>query len=314
MKKLTFIWIIVTAGLFLAACSAQPAQPVATAAAQTETVVAEGRLLPANTLDQSFAIPGQLAEVLVKDGEIVKVGQVLARLNNSPEAQLAVARAQQELLAAQQALDTLKATANLNLAQSKLAVLTAQKELDKTKERYAAELTDENDFLVDETKAKLKLAEEAQAKRKANDGLDPDQLAAAEARLSTAKAGLASAQAALAARELKAEMAGTVVSVNFQSGQKVLAGQSICTVADFSSWVVKTNNLSELDVVRVQVGQKVSIVLDALPGQTLSGEISHIQLLSEEKRGDTTFTVTAVLNQTVPQLRWGMTSAVQFLP
>ena len=70
----------------------------------------------------------------------------------------------------------------------------------------------------------------------------------------------------------------------------------------------------EIDVVKVQVGQKVSIVLDALPGQTLSGEVSHIQQFFEEKRGDVTYTVTAVLSQPVSQMRWGMTSAVQFLP
>ena len=48
------------------------------------------------------------------------------------------------------------------------------------------------------------------------------------------------------------------------------------TVADFSSWVVKTDNLTEVDVVNVKVGQKVEIVLDALPDVTLTGEVTHI--------------------------------------
>lgn len=314
MKKSLIFWMITAAaGLLLAACSPTPAAP-AVAAAQVETLIAEGRLQPVNALEQSFTIPGQLAEVLVKDGETVKAGQVLARLNSSPEGQLALARAQQEVLAAEQALEGVKAAANAALAQSRLAVIAAEKELEKAKTRYAAELTDENDFLVDEAKAKLKLAQDALAKRKAGGGTDPDQLAAAEARLVTAKAGLNSAQAALAAQELKATLAGTVVNVNIQTGQKVAAGQTILTVADFSRWVVKTNNLSEIDVVKVQVGQKVSIVLDALPGQTLTGEVSHIQQFFEEKRGDVTYTVTAVLSQPVSQMRWGMTSAVQFLP
>jgi multidrug resistance efflux pump len=64
----------------------------------------------------------------------------------------------------------------------------------------------------------------------------------------------------------------------------------------------------------VKVGQKVSVSLDALPGQALSGEVTDIKRLYEEKRGDITYTVSAVLNQTDPQMRWGMTAAVQFIP
>jgi multidrug resistance efflux pump len=315
MKKLSMFFVVMAAAvLVLTACSPKTAQPAAAAPSQPDVLIAEGRLLPVNSMDQSFSTPGQVAEVLVKDGEMVKAGQVLARLAGAPEAQTALARARQELLAAQQALDGLKTSADLHMVQGQLAVVMAQKELDKAQVRYAADNTGENKALLDEATAKLNLVQDAQTKLEAGAGIDPDQRAAFEARLVSAQAAAASAQSMVDSAELKSSLDGTVVSSSLQVGQKVAAGQPGFTVADFSSWVVKTNNLTEMGVVKVKVGQKVSVSLDALPGQALSGEVTDIKRLYEEKRGDITYTVSAVLNQTDPQMRWGMTAAVQFIP
>ena len=127
-------------------------------------------------------------------------------------------------------------------------------------------------------------------------------------------AAAASAQAALDALELKSGTAGTIVDPTVQAGQRVSSGQPLFTVADFSRWVVKTDNLTELQVVDLKIGQKVEVMLDALPDVTLSGEVSQINRRYEEKRGDITYTVTVVLSQSQAALRWGMTAAVKFLP
>ena len=76
-------------------------------------------------------------------------------------------------------------------------------------------------------KRHLKQAEDTLAKLKAGDGVDPDQLAAAEARLTSAEAAAASAQAAMDALELKASMDGTVVdliSAGRPAGERRAAG------------------------------------------------------------------------------------------
>ena len=88
----------------------------------------------------------------------------------------------------------------------------------------------------------------------------------------------------------------------------------VMTLADYSAWLVKTDNLTELEVARISLGQKVQVALDALPEMTLEGEVTHINARYEEKRGDITYTVTIRLAQTDPQMRWGMTASVTFLP
>jgi multidrug resistance efflux pump len=162
--------------------------------------------------------------------------------------------------------------------------------------------------------AKSKLEDAQREYNLLKSGPDPVEMKITTARIANAEAQLAAAQKALVALELRAPFSGTITSPTVKVGQNVAYGQTVLTVADFTNWVVKTDNLTETQVVNLRVGQKVSIVLDALPGQALAGEVTHINLFSEEKRGDVTYTVTAVVKESVPQMRWGMTVSVQFIP
>lgn len=314
MKKTTLILAILTiSAIVLTACGAQTEADNATPAAVTPpALIAEGRLYPANTLDQSFSIPGQVAEVLVQDGDLVAAGQPLARLTASPETELALANAQLNVLNAEQALDALKTPADLNLAQARLAVLNAQEALDKAQEDFDADDSQENQLLLDAAKATLLLQQDALDSLESGKGINPDALTAAEARLSAAQAALTSAQAAADARTLTATISGSVIDLNLQPGQRISAGAPLITLADLSTWVVKTDNLTEMDIPAVSLGQKVEIVFDAVSDLTLNGQVIDINTRFEEKRGDVTYTVTIQLPQADSRLRWGMTAAVKF--
>jgi HlyD family secretion protein len=86
----------------------------------------------------------------------------------------------------------------------------------------------------------------------------------------------------------------------------------VVTLGDFTQWVVKTNNLTEIEVVRLQDGQTAEVVLDALPDVTLTGKVTKIASVFVESRGDITYTVTVTLDQSDPRARWGMTAQVTF--
>jgi multidrug resistance efflux pump len=144
------------------------------------------------------------------------------------------------------------------------------------------------------------------------DGIDSTLLEAAQARLNTAQEAVTSAEASLAALELRAPLAGTLVSLNLKPGSFIAAGQPALTLADFSGWVLKTDDLTELEVVQIKLGQTVSITLDALPDQPITGTVMTINPRFEDRRGDVTYTVTIALKNPAEAARWGMTGQVVF--
>lgn len=133
----------------------------------------------------------------------------------------------------------------------------------------------------------------------------------ARAKFETAEANLASARAALENAELRAPFAGTVAGVDIKAGESVAPNQSVISMADFSSWVVKTTNLTEIDVVDLEQGQSATVTLDALPAAPLTGEVQSIGQTFSEVQGDVVYDVTVKLSESQPQMRWGMTAEVK---
>lgn len=314
MKKGILISLILAGAVLLSACGSGKAAADAAQTAEPDFLIAEGSLLPVKALDISFSVSGQVSSVEVENGEKVRTDQVLARLQDVPDAEALLAKARQELLDAQVALDDYQASGALNLAQGQLEVILSNSKFKNARDNYLDGRSTERKARMDEAEANLKLAEDAYAQLEDNDGLDPDQLDALEARLATAQASLDSAQAAVDALTLRASMNGTVVDVAIIPGQQVGAGESVMALADYSGWVVKTDSLTELEVVAVSEGQSVQVILDALPDTVLKGTVTNINKRFEEKRGDVTYTVTVQLDETDPLMRWGMTAAVYFLP
>ena len=314
MKKGIFLSLILAAALLLSACSSGKAAADAAQIAEPDVLIAEGSLLPVKALDISFSVSGQVDSVAVADGREVREDQVLASLVDVPEADAALAKARQDVLDAQVALDDYKTSGALNLAQGQLEVILSNSKYKNARDNYLDGRSTERKARMDEAEANLKLAEDAYAQLEDNEGLDPDELDALEARLASAQASLESAQAAVDALTLRASMGGTVVDVAIIPGQQITAGETVMALADFSSWVVKTDSLTELEVVNVSEGQSVQVILDALPATVLKGTVTNINERFEEKRGDITYTVTVQLDETDPLMRWGMTAAVYFLP
>jgi multidrug efflux pump subunit AcrA (membrane-fusion protein) len=146
------------------------------------------------------------------------------------------------------------------------------------------------------------------------EGADAEQLALAQAQLTNAEAQAAAAQAALDKMDLKAPFAGTVVDVNVVPDELVGTSTWAVLLADFSTWYVETNDLTELEVVKLSVGQSATIVADALPDLEMTGKISEIGQVYKEKSGDITYEVKIRLEEVDPRLRWGMTVEVTFAP
>lgn len=408
MKKissLSYVVMIIIAGLLLGACQlgAKPgtadgtATPLPAAIANTQIVV-DGRLVPRETVALGFNSTGEISEVLVEEGDVVKAGDVLARLGNREglesniaNAKLELTSAQQELLSAQDARDQLNrdlperqtqalqaltdakdalrkadikyqninspaSTADLNEARANYSVTKnrlekAQEDFDPYEKRsdtnlqrayYLSRLADAqrkfeaaeknlnkllggtSGFFESQSEAELKIAQDRleQAQKDYDTlmaGPDPDEVALAENRIKTAESRITAAESsikstesALADLDLVATIDGTIVKEDLIEGQRVTPGQEVVRLADLSKLYVETDNLTEIEVVDIAVGDKATITPDALPDLELTGVVETISNEFEEKRGDVTYTTRLRLENVDPRLRWGMTMAVVF--
>ena len=372
---------LVGISLLLAGCGG--ADEVATEPASREPlpVIAEGHIVPADSLALLFAVGGRVDEVLVEEGEQVRAGQVLVRLADREQAESALAGAQLALEQAQQDYDAFLRTADRATATAWPAYLDAQTaravverqwealDLDSIQDRIddaEAEVSDRQEDLdtaretagryanLDPDNSTRKQAEddleqaqedyndavrrleavrrerdgvraaldgaqaaEAEALRSYEatlDGPDAEQDALLSARLHSAETQVAAAENALANYELTAPFAGTVTDVNVEPGQMAGPATPAVMLADFSTWYVDTSDLTELEVVKVTVGQRVTVVADALPEVELSGTVESIGQSFTVQGGDILYAVHIRLDEGDPLLRWGMTVEVAFGP
>ena len=335
--------LFVLASVLFAACNpsaAQPAEatPIPVVVAD-DTLIAEGRVEPVQYAEIAFNTSGVVSEVLVEEGQPVKKGEELVHLGG--ESDTAYTAAQLELVGAQQAYDELLNSAGSDLAQAVIDLKEAQEAYDKANE-YLIYLqnskkvpqTETRTFLIRtfkgyeyrfktrsfkgpapqdwiieaENDLALKRAELDEAQRlydRMKDGIDTNRLALLEARLDAAKAGVA-------AFAVVAPFDGVVAKLNAKLGGSINAGEIAVTVADFSTWLIKTTDLTELDVVTIKEGLPATITLDAFPGETWTGEIESIGQTFSENQGDIVYEVTVALNEGHPGIRWGMTAVVTF--
>ncbi len=133
----------------------------------------------------------------------------------------------------------------------------------------------------------------------------------AEAQVTKAMTDVLAAQKALDRMMLTAPFDGEVGEILTEVGELVGPGFPVVRFADFGGWLVKTTDLTELDVVAVKNGLPVDVHIDALPGEVIGGTVTDIASVATEVRGDVTYQVTIVLNDNdeLP-LRWGMTASV----
>ena len=310
-------------------------------------VVAEGRVEPIRYAELALNSNGLVSEVLHKEGDVVKAGDVIARLENSEAKTLVSAQADalQAMTSGYEAVRDAKyrldnfdiplefvgmtPTQAVKITEDRLNAARAAFEPYRYLDEKQLELTDaekENPLLRSTPKRLKKEVDDAWGKyRKAVDWLDRDSaLANALAELARSQKDYASLQdvnfsedtagirAALANAEVRAPFAGTITNLDLKVGEFAASGTPVVTIADLSDWVVKTTDLTEIDVVNIQEHQPVALTLDALPGVTLKGTVMSIAQNFGEKQGDIIYKVTVLLSDKNPQMRWGMTAQVNF--
>jgi len=190
---------------------------------------------------------------------------------------------------------------------------TAEDDLERAQEDLNQALRNLEDTIRerDEVRAAYDaaLAAETEAKHQYEislDGPNADQL-------TLAKANLDAAKDALSNYVITAPFDGIVADVNVKAGEQVGTETRAVSLANFNSWIIETTDITELEVVKLSVGQTVSIVPDALTDLALTGTVTEISRAYVQQGGDIIYTVRVSVNETDPRLMWGMTVEATFL-
>jgi HlyD family secretion protein len=281
-------------------------------------------------------VAGRVDQLLVREGERVKKGQVLARLDARERAAV-LEQAQANLGQARQALH--EAEANLFAVQPGVAgagaeLARAQATLDEAESDYARwEALHRGDAAssqdLDAARARLMVARatlqsltagKSTAERRVGAQVAAQQ--SARARVDVAQAAVHLAEVQLAQAEIPSPFDGLVASRNVEEGEWVVPGTPVLTIEDPSRRWVRLD-VSEGDVGGVAMGEPATVTLAALPGRTFHGQVIEVgaegdfAVNRDVKRGRPdlrTFRVRVLLQDATDAVRPGMTAEVRLAP
>ncbi len=144
------------------------------------------------------------------------------------------------------------------------------------------------------------------------DGPKAEKLEVVNQKIAAAEAQKAAAEKNIELLQIIAPFDGTILRVDMTEGDLVQAGKIVIVMADTSVQILKTVDLSETNMSKIQTGSRVRVVFDAYPNSELYGTVTKITNWSEKYLGDVVFPVEVTLDNNNLPLLWGMTASVYF--
>lgn len=132
-----------------------------------------------------------------------------------------------------------------------------------------------------------------------------EELAIARAQMKQAELALEQANSQLASATLVAPAAGTVVAVSANAGQTIAATAPIVSVTDLNTLELEAQ-VHETYIGQVQVGQRATVELDALPGRVFEGQVRQVGPLPSTSGGIVTYPVAIGLGKMDALVKPGM--------
>jgi HlyD family secretion protein len=274
--------VCLAAALLLGACSGRDG-------ADTAPLVLSGNIEVTNA-EVSFKVPGRVVQRLVTEGDRVKEGQLVARMDDTDQLEtLALRRA--ELAQAEAAYAELKAGSRpeeIAAAQASLNSAEADRErlrLDFARQQALLGKDAIADREFEASQAQLKVAEArtdeaAQQLKLVQAGPRVEDIAQGRARVDQARAAVALAQTQVDDTRLLSPLSGFVLSKNIEPGEYVSPGTPVITVADIAHVWVRAY-ISETDLGRIRLGEKIEVHTDTYPGKKYEGTIGFIDSEAE---------------------------------
>ena len=293
-------------------------------------VSANGTVQPESSVNVSPKTAGILKELLVKEGDFVKPGQIVAYMDNSnlqgqllqSTGNLAAAQANlDKVIAGNRSQDIGQAQANLNKVQATYG--QAAEDLRRNQKLQAqGAISQQALSLARSTSdgAQAQVEQAQQALNLLNAGSRPEDIAQARAQVMAAQGTVAIAQRNIDDTVIRAPFAGIVARKYADPGAFVTpttAGSAVTSATSSSILALASTNeivaqVAEASIAQIRVGQVAMIKVDAYAGKTFEGKVTQVATQSLVQQNVTSFEVKVAVTDSQKLLHQGMNVAIDF--
>ena len=242
------------------------------------------------SVEVSFKVGGRINQRLVDEGELVRQGQVVARLEDDELREERNSRADDERASRAALADLVAGSRREEIAQAEAALARMKADADKLAKDsvrmealYRREVIPQKDLDAaragrDASAAAVREAEEHL--RLLRIGPRPDAVRQARARADAAGANLALAQTRLSQSVLYAPLTGMVLAKHAEPGEMLAPGAPVITVGKMDEVWLRAY-IPEEELGRVKLGQLARVTTDTWPGRVFEGRVGFISSESE---------------------------------
>lgn len=231
-----------------------------------EIVAASGKIQPEVEVKLSPDLSGEVVELEVKEGDYVKKGQFLAKIN--PEIYLSN---YDRIVASMNMQRANLSNARARLAQTRAQFINAEVSYNRTSSLLAQNAVSQADY--DGARASYLVAQsEVEAAEQS--------VVAAEYSVKSAEASVKEARENLTKTSLFSPIEGTISKLSIEKGERVVgtsqfAGTEIMRIARLSSMEVIVS-VAEMDIVRVNLNDTALVEVDAYLNRKFKGVVTSI--------------------------------------
>ena len=279
-------------------------------------------------IDLAFRGSDRITELFVNEGDMVKKGDVLARLD-AREMTLTIAVLKSQIKAQESAVALLqngtreeeKAQAAENLRALEAQAIYENQVLARQKELYAAGAISRQELDRAISGANSTAAQTAAANEvylKAVNGARPEEIEQAEAQLEALRQELARQEYLLSEMTLVSPVDGVIRSRLLEAGDMASVSVPVFKISpNGKKWV--RAYVKETDLGNIYEGQAATVFIDSLPGQGIEGQIGYISgtaeftpknVQTDELRTSLLYEVRVYVEDTENVLRMGMPTTV----
>ena len=241
--------------------------------------------IEAPLVDLAPKVSGRVVEVLVREGDRVKAGDVLARLDLG-ETALAVERDRENVRSAEAKYEDLASgsrrpeisAAEAEVSDRRASVALAERELERQNmllDKKVGTVRDHDRAKTDLERAQAALKSSDERLRLAIEGSRREQTAGARFDADRAKVQLKQSETVAKEAEIRAPADGVILHRMAEPGLLLAAGQPGLTMAFLDRLYVRTF-IPETKLGRVRTGQSARVSVDAFPGKTFEARVAEI--------------------------------------